>query len=116
MYTIYGIPNCDTVKKVMKWFQQHNIAYTFHDYKVSGITRKELEAWINQVGWEILFNKRSTSYRELPEKVQVGIKDAQTAIPIMMENHSIIKRPVIVKKGKVVAVGFDAQKYEAEIR
>lgn len=100
----------------MKWFQEKGIAYAFHDYKVSGITRKELEAWIGQVGWEVLFNKRSTTYRELPPKVQESIKDAKTAIPIMLENHSIIKRPVIVKKGKVVAVGFDPKKYETEIQ
>lgn len=112
MYTLYGIPNCDTVKKTMNWLKEHQIAYQFHDYKTSGITAKDLKSWCDQVGWEIIFNKRSTTYKELPPAIQSSITNAEKAIAVMQEYNSSIKRPVIVKNGKVVAVGFDAKKYQ----
>jgi Spx/MgsR family transcriptional regulator len=116
MYTIYGIPNCDTVKKTLNWFNEKGLAFTFHNYKEAGISEKELNNWCEQVGWEILLNKRSTSYRALTPKQQAAIKDSASAIAVMLENNSIIKRPVVVKKNKVLAVGFDVQHYQANIK
>ncbi|BFG69367.1 ArsC family reductase [Sediminibacterium sp. KACHI17] len=113
MYTIFGIPNCDTVKKAINWLKENKIDYQFHDYKISGIDAPTLQSWTEQVNWEIIFNKRSTTYKELPASLQKSITTAAKAIPVMQEHTSIIKRPVIVKKGKVVAVGFDEKKYEA---
>lgn len=111
MYTIYGIPNCDTVKKVLNWMKEQNIAYQFHDYKTMGITAKELKNWCDQVGWETIFNKRSTTYKELSPETQTSVTGAAKAIPLMVTYTSIIKRPVITKGDKVVAVGFDLKKY-----
>jgi len=111
MYTIYGIPNCDTVKKVMTWMKEQKISFEFHDYKTMGITAKELKNWCEQVGWETIFNKRSTTYKELPPAIQSSLISATKAIPIMVEYTSIIKRPVITKGDKVIIVGFDAKKY-----
>lgn len=112
MYTIYGIPNCDTVKKVLTWMKEKRIPFEFHDYKTAGITAKELNNWCQQVGWELIFNKRSTTYKELPAATQNSIINAENAIAVMQAHTSIIKRPVITKNGKVVIVGFDAKKYE----
>ncbi|HCL04754.1 MAG TPA: ArsC family reductase [Chitinophagaceae bacterium] len=112
MYTIYGIPNCDTVKKVLNWMKERNIHYQFHDYKTMGITAKELKSWCDQVGWETIFNKRSTTYKELLPAIQASVTNASKAIPLMIENTSIIKRPVITKADKVILVGFDAKKYD----
>lgn len=112
MYTIYGIPNCDTVKKVLNWMKERKINYHFHDYKTMGISAKELKSWCEQAGWETIFNKRSTTYKELSPAIQASITSASKAIPVMIENTSIIKRPVITKGDKVMVVGFDAKKYE----
>lgn len=112
MYTIYGIPNCDTVKKVLTWMKEKRIPFEFHDYKTAGITAKELNNWCQQVGWKLIFNKRSTTYKELPAATQNSIINAENAIAVMQAHTSIIKRPVITKNGKVVIVGFDAKKYE----
>lgn len=112
MYTIFGIPNCDTVKKAITWLKENKIDYQFHDYKVAGIDAATLQSWCEQVNWDIIFNKRSTTYKELPSSLQQSITTASKAIPVMQQHTSIIKRPIIVRKGKVVAVGFDAKKYK----
>jgi arsenate reductase len=111
MYTIYGIPNCDTVKKVMNWMKERKISFQFHDYKTMGITAKELKSWCEQAGWETIFNKRSTTFKELSPEIQAAISSAAKAIPLMVQHTSIIKRPVITKGNTVVVVGFDAKKY-----
>jgi len=116
MYTVFGIPNCDTVKKAISWLKEHKIDYLFHDYKVSGIDAATLKSWTEQVDWELIFNKRSTTYKELPSSTQQTVTTASKAIAIMQQHTSIIKRPIIVKKGKVVAIGFDAKKYEEVFR
>ncbi|MBL0882688.1 MAG: Spx/MgsR family RNA polymerase-binding regulatory protein [Chitinophagaceae bacterium] len=112
MYTIFCIPNYDTVKKAINWLKENNIDYQFHDYKVAGIDATTLQSWCEQISWDIIFNKRSTTYKELPSSLQQSITTAAKAIPVMQQYTSIIKRPIIVKKGKVVAVGFDAGNYE----
>ena len=112
MYTVYGISNCDTIKKTIAWLQQHKIAFNFHDYKKSGITQEKLHDWCRQSGWETIFNKRSSTLKELDPKVQESVTGADAAIGLMLEHTSIIKRPVIEKNGKVIAIGFDPKKYE----
>ncbi len=103
---VYGIPNCDTTKKTVNWFKANKIAFTFHDYKQEGISKAKLEAWCKNPGWENIFNKRSTTWRELPEAEQKKVIDPTTAIKIMMEHNSIIKRPVIEIDEKIIT-GFN---------
>jgi len=109
MITIYGIPNCDTIKKARNWLKDNNVDYTFHDYKKLGVPEKELKIWVKKLGWEILLNKRGTTWRKLDEKTKDSVNE-QSAIQIMLENPSIIKRPVLVK-GKTILVGFKAEEY-----
>jgi arsenate reductase len=112
MYIVYGIPNCDTVKKVFTWLTNHKIAYEFHDYKKSGISPAKLKTWCKQVGWETLLNKRGTTWKQLDVATQTTINNEKAAIALMVENTSSIKRPVIEKGNKVVVVGFDKRNYE----
>jgi arsenate reductase (glutaredoxin) len=107
---VYGIPNCDTTKKSMQWLKKSNIAFTFHDYKLQDISKEKLEEWCNKQGWEIIFNKRSTTWRELPETEQKKVVGQMDAIKVMLSNNSIIKRPVIEYNGKII-VGFNADEY-----
>ncbi|WP_455218850.1 ArsC family reductase [Kaarinaea lacus] len=109
MTTIYGIKNCDTMKKALRWLDEHNIAYEFHDYKKDGIDEKTLKQWCKKVGWEILLNRRGTTWRKLPDKVKDNI-DENSAIKIMLEQPSVIKRPVLIK-GSKYQVGFSDQEY-----
>ena len=109
MTTIYGIKNCDTMKKARRWLDEHNVAYAFHDYKKDGIDEKTLKQWSKKVGWETLLNRRGTTWRKLPDKVKDNI-DEKSAIKVMLEQPSIIKRPVIIK-GSSYLVGFDDQEY-----
>ncbi|MEP7238127.1 MAG: ArsC family reductase [Ferruginibacter sp.] len=104
--TVYGIPNCDTTKKALVWLKKNNIAFTFHDYKLEGISKQKLETWCNDKGWETIFNKRSTTWRELPEVDQKKAVDQPAAIKLMMEHNSIIKRPIIEFEKETV-VGFN---------
>ncbi len=110
--TIYGIPNCDTVQKTIAWFKANNITFEFYDYKKNGITTAKLRPWCKQKGWEVLLNKKSTSWRDLDKEAQANITDAKTAIAVMVKTPSIIKRPVVEKNGKIAAVGFDKAVYE----
>ncbi|WP_462252334.1 arsenate reductase [Ferruginibacter sp.] len=107
---VYGIPNCDTTKKAMLWLNKNNIAFTFHDYKLQGVSKEKLEEWCNKQGWEIIFNKRSTTWRELPEAEQKKIVDQQQSIKVMLAKNSIIKRPVIEYNGKLI-VGVNVEDY-----
>ncbi len=112
MYTVYGIPNCDTVKKVFTWLDKHKIPYDFHDYKKSGISATVLKKWSMQVGWENFLNKRSTTWRELDAATQASVTNEKTAIALLIQHTSAIKRPVIEKDGKVIAIGFDEARYK----
>ena len=116
MYTIYGIPNCDIVKKVFNWMQKNQVRYRFHDYKKDGITEAKLQSWCRQSGWEAIFNKRSTTWKELGKATQASLTGEDAAIQVMAAHNSIIKRPVIEKDGKVVTIGFDEKKYETLFR
>lgn len=94
MVTIYGIRNCDTMKKAWSWLDAHAVPYTVHDYRVSGIDKARLEAWCRELGWEKLLNKASTTFRELPEADKRGL-DAKKAIALMLAHPTMIKRPVL---------------------
>ncbi|MES2005298.1 MAG: arsenate reductase [Bacteroidota bacterium] len=111
MYIVYGIPNCDTVKKAITWLNNHKIPYEFHDYKKQGITAAKLKNWSEQVGWDTVLNKKSTTWRSLTPAVQATITNEKAAIKLLVDNTSGIKRPFIEKGGKVVAVGFDEANY-----
>ena len=106
---IYGIPNCDTMKKARGWLSSHGVAHEFHDYKVAGIGRAKLEGWIAKVGWEVLLNRAGTTFRKLPDKDKQGLTEAR-AIELMLEQPSMIKRPVL-EHGKKLVVGFSTEKY-----
>jgi len=109
--TIYGIKNCDTMKKAFAWLDGHGVRYGFHDYKSAGIDAARLKAWSKQVGWEVLLNTRGTTWRKLPAGAQADVDEAK-AIRLMTENPSLIKRPVL-ENGKALLVGFDAARYAA---
>lgn len=104
--TVYGIPNCDIVKKTLDWYQQKNIRVDFYDYKKRGIKKDKLVQWCKAVGWELLLNKKSTTWRSLPLEKQEKITGEMAAILLMMEYTSIIKRPVIEMNDKIL-VGFN---------
>ena len=111
MYIVYGIPNCDTVKKTRDWLSKHKIAYEFHDYKKQGITTQKLKAWSNQLGWESFLNKKGTTWRALDPVIQATIINEKAAISLLVEHTSMIKRPLIEKGDKVVALGFNEADY-----
>lgn len=108
---LYGIPNCDTMKKARAWLAEHGVEYVFHDYKKAGIDRATLEAWIEQVGWELLLNRRGMMWRKVPQDVKDQI-DQASAIGLMLETPSIIKRPVLLHNDKI-SVGFKPDDYAA---
>ncbi|MCE2994934.1 MAG: ArsC family reductase [Cyclobacteriaceae bacterium] len=110
--TLYGIKNCNTVKSAVEWLNQHEIAFDFHDYKKAGITAAKLSEWCKQVGWESLVNKRGTTWRQLPEADQAKVTNEKAAISLMLEKTSVIKRPLIEEKGKVILLGFEEHQYE----
>ena len=110
MTTLYGIPNCDTMKKARKWLADNGVEHEFHDYKKLGIEKKKLDEWIKAVGWETLLNRRGMMWRKVPDDVKASI-DEKSAIGLMIETPSIIKRPVLEANGKVT-VGFRPETYE----
>ena len=103
---LYGIPNCDTVKKARAWLDQAGVAYTFHDFKKAGVPAGRLQAWSAAVGWDKLLNRQGTTWRKLDPAVQAGVHDARSAAELMVAQPSVIKRPV-VEWPDGVTVGFD---------
>ncbi len=110
MVTLYGIPNCDTVKKARVWLAEHGVAYDFHDYKKAGVDEAALRDWVARLGWEKLLNRSGTTFRKLPEEAKANL-DAEKAIALMLANPSAIRRPVAVK-GEVLLAGFDPAQYQ----
>jgi arsenate reductase len=108
---MYGIKNCDTIKKARDWLAGHGVAYDFHDYKASGIDRAHLQAWCGEHGWETVLNRAGTTFRKLPDADRAGIDEAK-AIDLMLAQPSMIKRPVLDLGGKTI-VGFKPERYEA---
>jgi arsenate reductase len=108
--TIYGIPNCDTMKKARSWLEQHEIAYAFHDYKKDGIARDKIEGWCSDVGWETLLNKAGTTFRKLTDAEKAGL-DQKKAVALMLARPSLIKRPVLEIGKQRPLVGFKPDVY-----
>jgi len=115
MPTIYGIKNCDTMKKARAWLDDHGVKYAFHDYKTAGIERARLEGWVKKAGWETLLNKTGTTFRKLPDNDKDGLTEKK-AITLMLAQPSIIKRPVLELSGGKLLVGFKPEQYEAITR
>jgi arsenate reductase len=108
--TIYGIKNCETMKKARAWLDRRGVDYLFHDYKAEGVERDRLEGWARTVGWERLVNRAGTTFRKLPEKDREGLTEKK-AITLMLAQPSMIKRPVIEAGGRLL-VGFAPDEYE----
>ena len=112
-YTLYGIPNCDTVKKARVWLDQNDVAFDFHDYKKAGIDRPRLEAWVVEHGWETVLNRKGTTFRALPDADKADL-DADKAVTLMLAQPSMIKRPVL-DLGDRTVVGFKPEIYQAAL-
>src|SRR3954449_2556839 len=108
--TIYGIKNCDTMKKARTWLDQHKVAYSFHDYKTEGIAPAKLAGWAKEVGWEVLLNRAGTTFRKLPDKDRDTISEKK-ALSLMASQPSMVKRPVLDIDGALL-VGFKPEQYE----
>ena len=109
--TIYGIKNCDTMKKARAWLDKHGIAHTFHDYRIEGIDKPQLERWVKEAGWETVLNRAGTTFRKLPDKDREGVTEKK-AIALMLAQPSMIKRPVLEAGGRLT-VGFKPETYAA---
>ncbi len=112
--TIYGIRNCETMKKARAWLDSHGVQYAFHDYKTAGIDRARLERWCKDLGWETLLNRAGTTFRKLPE-ADKAVSDARKAITLMLAQPSMIKRPVLNVGGRLL-VGFKPELYKSAFR
>jgi arsenate reductase (glutaredoxin) len=104
--TVYGIPNCDSVKKARALLDANGVVYTFHDYKKQGVPAAELKRWVKAKGWETLLNRKGTTWRALDDAVKAGVTDADSAIRVMLEHPSTIKRPVVTQADAII-VGVD---------
>jgi len=111
--TIYGIKNCDTMKKARAWLDGHGVAYDFHDYKAEGAPKDKLKAWTSELGWETLLNRAGTTFRKLPDADKEGLNERK-AMALMLEQPSMIKRPVLDIGGKIL-VGFKPEIYAREV-
>lgn len=112
MIVLYGIKNCDTVKKARRWLDEHGQTYRFHDYRSDGLDDKLLSTFISELGWEALLNTRGTTWRKLDEAQKAAIKDADSAASLMLEMPAIIKRPLLCAPGKPMLLGFNDSGYQ----
>ena len=110
---VYGIPNCDTVKKARTWLDDQGLNASFHDFKKQGVPAAELDNWLSAVGWETLLNRKGTTWRKLDAVVQMGVTDRDSARQVMLEHASTIKRPVIAWPSGQVTVGFSPDQWPA---
>jgi arsenate reductase len=110
---IYGIKNCDTMKKARAWLDSHGVAYAFHDYKSAGIDKDKLRQWAGKVGWETLLNRAGTTFKKLPDADKEGLTETK-ALALMLAQPSMIKRPVFEAGGKIL-VGFKPDVYAREV-
>lgn len=116
MITLYGIPNCDTVKKARAWLDSQGLPYQFHDFKKAGVPADRLPRWIESLGWEAVINRRGTSWRALDETTRTGVTDAASACALALAHASVIKRPVVdwdEAHGGGTTIGFDAGAWAA---
>ncbi len=112
--TIYGIKNCDTMKKARAWLDKAGVDYAFHDYKSAGVEKDKLEKWAKKAGWDVLLNKAGTTFKRLPDKDKEGLTESM-AIKLMLAQPSMIKRPVLELGGGKLLVGFKPEAYEAAL-
>ena len=112
--TIYGIKNCDTMKKARAWLDKQGVVYAFHDYKTAGIDRERLEKWAKKVGWETLLNRAGTTFKKLPDKEKDGVTEKK-AIALMLDQPSMVKRPVLDLGGGKLLVGFKPELYDEAV-
>ncbi len=110
--TLYGIPNCDTVRKARAWFAERGRELGFHDFKKAGVPADRLDAWMDAAGWERVLNRKGTAWRLLDESLRASVTDATSARPVMLANPSVIKRPVVEWADGAITVGFDAADWE----
>jgi len=114
MIKLYGIANCDTMKKARKWLEKNNLEYQFHDYKKLGVPEKKLKQWVKKAGWEVVLNKRGTTWRKLDDAIKNNIDEA-SSIKVMLDNPSTIKRPVL-ENGKTLLIGFKEDEYKSHLQ
>ena len=114
--TVYGIPNCDTVKKARDWLSAAGVDYHFHDFKKTGVPEEALAAWIDALGWEALVNRKGTTWRKLDDAQREAVQDAASARALMLDQPSIIKRPVVQWPDGRISVGFDAADWALRLR
>lgn len=112
---LYGIPNCNSVKKARAWLTENGIDIPFHDFKKQGVSAALLKPWLQQVGWEKLVNRQGTTWRQLPDEAKAAVCDESSAIRLMLEKSSVIKRPVLEMDGKIT-LGFDEAAYQSLFR
>ena len=116
MTTLYGIPNCDSVKKARDWLAEHGVSYTFHDFKKQGVPTELLPGWIKAVGLDKLINRKGPTWRKLNASVQASVVDAASATAVMLANSSVIKRPVMVWADGSVTVGFSLEAFAQQLK
>ncbi|MGN7988147.1 Spx/MgsR family RNA polymerase-binding regulatory protein [Pedobacter sp. 22226] len=109
--TVYGIPNCNTVKKSLDWLKAHQVDFEFHDFKKKGITEEKLNEWCNTFGWETVLNRKGLTWKKLTKEEQSKIDNQTLAVAYLKENTSAIKRPVIEQNNKAILIGFDDDNY-----
>jgi arsenate reductase (glutaredoxin) len=112
MIKLYGIPNCDTVKKARTWLSNNHIEFEFHDFKKSGVSAELAQRWLGQAQWEQLINRKGLTWRGLPDEQKIAITDNASAQQLMMDKTSVIKRPLLEQDGKLLHIGFDADAYK----
>ena len=108
---LYGIPNCNTVKKARNWLDQHGIAYEFHDFKKQGVSSELIGGWLTQQPWEKLVNRAGMTWRGLDDAAKTAVHDDASALALMLEKTSVIKRPVLVQDDRILRLGFDEAAY-----
>lgn len=112
---VFGIPNCDTVKKARAWLTDNGVVHTFHDFKKLGVPADQLPLWISAVGWGKLVNRKGTTWRQLDATTQAGVADGPSASALMLEHPSVVKRPVVVWANGAITVGFDAASFATHL-
>ncbi|MGE0097973.1 MAG: ArsC family reductase [Hydrogenophaga sp.] len=115
MTTLYGIPNCDTVKKARTWLTAHGVDHQFHDFKKQGVPAEALDRWLAAAGWETIINRKGNTWRQLDAATQAGVSDAASARTVALANPSVIKRPVVQWNDGAITVGFIASDWQTRI-
>jgi arsenate reductase len=116
MITLYGIPNCDTVKKARAWLADHGLDVQFHDFKKMGVPQPQIDAWLQSAGWETVINRKGTAWRGLDDATKAGVTDAASARTVAMANPSVIKRPVVQWADGTVTVGFTPERFAGRLK